>query len=100
MINRICQSVILFFNRPLKVLALCAVFAFLVLVVDGSLLQLWGLHRKQGRIDQKIDKYRTDIKKLQSELNLARQPEFVAKKARDRFDLVNKDEIVFVFPDR
>ena len=86
-----------YFNSPGKVLLSCLALAFALLVTDGTLIQLWSLHRNKDLVKTRIETYRTDIKNLQSELEQANQPEFVEKRARARFDLVGKDEIVFVF---
>lgn len=87
-----------FFFNPLKVFWACFALAFLILVADGSLLRLWGLHRNEQRMNDRIQAYQRNTEKLQTQLELANRPEFVAEKARDRFDLVGEDEMVFVFP--
>lgn len=97
MISKISSLITNFFESPSKVFLTCFVFAFVFLVADGSLIQLWGLHRNHLRLKESIVKYETHVNELEEQLKLANRPEFVEKKARDRFDLVNKDEIVFVF---
>ena len=88
-----------YFCSPAKVFATCCALAFVVLIGDGTLIQLWGLHKNKDRMQSRIENYRDKISNLRRQLELANQPEFVERKARDRFDLVGKDEIVFLFPE-
>lgn len=98
MFQKISNTISSFFESPIKVLLTCLIFSFVFLVVDGSLIRLWGLHRSQEVMEEEIERYAQKNRDLEKQLQLANRPEFVEKRARDRFDLVNKDEIIFVFP--
>ena len=92
------KSMSSFFGDPAKVFWSCCCCAFLFLVVDGSLIQLWGMRRDEARMNERIAKYRKDIRKLQTHIELASKPQYMEESVRDRFDMVGPDEIVFVFP--
>lgn len=85
------------FYRPSRVLWVCLGLTFSILVFDGSLLRLWGLHRNFDRIEANIVELKGKSSALEEKLRLANRPEFVEKQARDRLDLVGKDELVFIF---
>ncbi len=81
----------------MAVLLTCLGFAFIHLVLDGTLLRLWSLHRDQTRIQSQIDELRSQSEVLQSQIDRALDPRFIEQQARDRFDLVNEGELIFVF---
>ena len=99
MILKLSRLVTTYFNSPGRVFISCLALAFVWLIGDGTLIHLWGTHKNADRLGQRIASYKAEIKSLEEQLELSNQPDFVEKKARDRFDLVGKDEIIFVFPD-
>lgn len=84
---------------PRKILLLCLIFALAGILVDGTLYQMWELGVEKKNMQQKILTTEISIKKLQKQIRMAHDPRFIEREARDRFDLVNKDDIVFVFSD-
>ena len=82
---------------PRKVFLLCLMFAFAGVLVDGTLYQMWELGVEKKTMQQKITDTEISIKTLQKQIRMAHDPKFIEREARDRFDLVNKDDIVFVF---
>lgn len=50
-------------------------------------------------MQHKIAETQISIEKLQKQIRMANDPKFIEREAMDRFDLVNKDDIVFVFSD-
>jgi len=84
---------------PRKILLLCLLFALAGILVDGTLYQMWELGVEKKNMQQKILNTEISIKKLQKQIRMAHDPRFIEREARDRFDLVNKDDIVFVFSD-
>lgn len=69
------------------------------LVTDGSLFRLWGLYRDHERLQENIEQLKSHSTELRSKLQKAREPAFLEKEARDRFDLVSEGDLVFVFTD-
>ncbi|MEQ1875667.1 MAG: septum formation initiator family protein [Bdellovibrionia bacterium] len=86
-----------FLNAPLKVFAVCAGIGAMMLVLDGTLLRLWNLHRETKRIEQNVGKIAAATKILDVQIRKAREIDFVERQARDRFDLVGENDLVFVF---
>jgi cell division protein FtsB len=67
------------------------------LVLDGSLFRLWSLHRDYVNIEQDIHVLQTQNGELKQRLAKAKDPAFLEREARDRFDLVKEGDLVFVF---
>lgn len=88
-----------FLLSPTKVLWVCAGLIILNLILDGSLLQLWKLHRDFNQIQSDMVSLVSQNQQLKNKLAKARHPEFLEREARDRFDLVSEGDLVFVFTD-
>jgi cell division protein FtsB len=88
-----------FLQHPPRVLWLCGFLIVLNLVMDGSLFRLWSLHRDQVQLLQNTSILRTHSNELRFKLSKAKDPTFLEKEARDRFDLVGEGDLVFVFTD-
>lgn len=88
-----------FMNHPLKVIGVCLAVAFVSLVLEGSLLQLWSLHRDSQDLNQRIGKIRDETKKLTMKIKRSKDPTFIELEARNRFDLANEGDLIFVFAD-
>lgn len=86
-------------DRPYKVLIICSVIIFCNLVLEGSLLRLWSLHREKDELVEKQQQLRQQSKELTVKLEKASDPAFLEREARDRFDLVSEGDLVFVFSD-
>ena len=84
---------------PRKVLLLCFIFALVGILLDGTLYQMWELNAEKKNMQHKIQDTQITIQKLQKQIRMAHDPKFIEREARDRFDLVSKDDIVFVFSD-
>ncbi len=84
-------------NQPLKVFWLCAILSFLNLIADGTALKLYGLHRDFNEIETKVAELKRKSKDLEFNIKKASDPAFLEREARDRFDLVEEGDLVFVF---
>ena len=76
---------------------ICLGLVVLNLVIDGSLLRLWSLHRDHNNIQEQITVLQSKNLELKSRLKRAKDPVFLEREARDRFDLVSEGDLVFVF---
>src|SRR5687768_3465303 len=85
------------FNSPFKVFLVCLGIGFLTLILDGTLLRLWSLHREHDRIEKNVLSVRDKSKLLEVQISKAKEMDFVERQARDRFDLVGENDLVFVF---
>ena len=88
-----------FISNPTRVLVLCLVFITGSLVFSGNLLRLYGLHRDQGRLLDQITLVRAQIVDLDKQFKLAQDPNYIERQALDRYDLVEENDLVFVFAD-
>ena len=88
-----------FLHSPVKVLAICFALAFVNLVLDGSLFQLWGLHRDSYELRENMQRVKADSQKLAMKIKRASDPDFIELEARDRFDLASEGDLIFVFSD-
>lgn len=84
-------------QAPQKVIWICLIFVILNLVLDGSLFRLWSLNRDMVATQAGILSLQTKNTELKARLKRAKEPSFLEREARDRFDLVSEGDLVFVF---
>jgi cell division protein FtsB len=84
-------------HTPQKVIWICLGLVVLNLGIDGSLFRLWTLHRDYKTIQENIGTLEQQNAKLKIQLARAKDPAFLEREARDRFDLVSEGDLVFVF---
>jgi cell division protein FtsB len=72
---------------------------FFALILDGSLFQYWTLVGEHQRLEQGIRSHEKMTQELNAKIKQAKSLEFIEHQARDRLDLVDSDELVFVFSD-
>lgn len=84
-------------NSPSRVLFICIAATLVSLVFDGTLIQIWRLNRNIQSFEAKAVRLESDIKLVKTQILKANDPRFLEKEARDRFDLVNEGDLVFVF---
>jgi len=84
-------------QAPQKVIWICLGLVVLNLIIDGSLFRLWSLHRDYQTIQGNILSLDQQNAKLKMQLAKAKDPAFLEREARDRFDLVSEGDLVFVF---
>lgn len=86
-------------QQPGKVFLSCLIFAGVSLLFNGGLLNLYSLHRDFSRLNQQIDSVHAQIKDLDLQLKRAKDPVYIERQALDRYDLVEENDLVFVFAD-
>ena len=86
-------------NSPKRILAFCSMVVLFTFVLDGTLYRLWSLHKEKERLDMQIAKHELAAGDLDKKIRLAKSLDFIEHEARDRFDFVEDDELVFVFSD-
>lgn len=99
-VRRMAISFRSFLNHPGKVAGICVVFLATTLVMNGLLWRLWSLHRDFEKLTYEIASTETGIEKLKMQLKQAKDPSFIERQARDKLDLVDEKDLVFVFPDQ
>lgn len=83
--------------KPAQVFWICLVVAIVGVVLDGSALRLWSLHRDHRVLNDKILQAKSRSKQLQFQIQEAQQPHFIERVARDQFDLVKEGDLIFIF---
>lgn len=80
-------------------LIFCAVAVSSGLIFDGTLIKIWRLQRNIRTLESKTARYQKDIELVQKQILRSNDPDFLEHQARERFDLVNEGDLVFVFSD-
>jgi len=96
---RFGHSVQQFLHRPVRVFWACAVFVGVSLLINGTLLRLYSLHRDQFRLLTQTRQVQESLAELDKQLKEAQDPSFMERQAMDRYDLADENDLVFVFSD-
>ena len=83
--------------QPRQILIYCLVFFFGSLLFNGTALRLWGLHRDQTRLVSEIEQLKLEKESVLHQIDQASDPYFIERQARERFDLVEDQDLLFVF---
>jgi cell division protein FtsB len=86
-------------HHPMKILWLALAGAAVGVVLDGTAIRLWSLHRDHDQIQHRIADAKLHSKDMEFRIHEALQPEFIERAARDQFDLVKEGDLVFIFSD-
>lgn len=97
MLGSIIESFKNLFHKPLHIFWICVALAATGVVLDGTAIRLWSLHREKEMVSQRIAEAKARSKKLDFKIHEAQSPEFIERAARDQFDLVKEGDLVFVF---
>lgn len=84
-------------NYPLTVFWICLSVAFLNVLFDGSLVRLWSLRRDLRETEARVIQLKAQSSDLRHKIQRAMDPAFVEKEARERFDMAEEGDLVFVF---
>ena len=84
-------------QRPFAVLVVAIVFAFTVVLLDGTLFRIWGLNRDRDRLQQRIESLKKSVAEKEHRIVEANRPEFIERQAREHLDFVRDGDLVFVF---
>lgn len=87
-----------FLNSPSKVLLFSFLFFIANFIGNGNFIRLWNLNSELNKLDQMITKNRSEIERIEGNINKSKDPAFIERQAREKLDLVNEDDLVFIFP--
>lgn len=87
-------------HQPVKVVVICCMMAFLNLVIDGTLLNLWSLHRNSSQIVSDITETSIELSKLDNKINQSSDPQFIEEQAVNRFNMASQGDLIFLFHDK
>ena len=85
-------------DNPYQVFVYSAAFFVVTMTLNGTPIRLWGLHRDMDRMNSEMTENISDIKRLKQLVAQAREPAFIEREALDRLDLVEENDLLFVFP--
>lgn len=86
-------------DSPLKVFLFCLGLFVFSLLSNGLWWRLWALQRDQQAIHLKIEMTQQRITELDKLLKQSQDIEFIERQAKERLDLVDENDLVFVFPE-
>lgn len=86
-------------NQPQKVLVACLFFLMISLFLNGTVWKVWGLYRDRTVIAEQINQSNLAIKGFDLQMVKAKDSSFIEHQARDKMDLVEENDLVFVFPE-
>lgn len=78
---------------------ICLGLITLNVILDGSFIRLWSLYRDQVSVQKKIADLTRQNLELNERLKRAKDPAFLEREARERFDLASEGDLIFVFSD-
>lgn len=84
-------------NRPMQVFWICLGITIASVLLDGSFIHLWRLHRQESSLISRIEESRVKLRQLEYQIQESQQPQFIERQARDQFDLVKEGDLIFVF---
>lgn len=96
---RLAKIISDFLQRPLQVLTVSFFLVAAGLLLDGSLFRLWRLHRDSKEIARRTELLRSETIDLDKKIKRAKDPNFIELEAREKFDLANEGDLIFVFSD-
>jgi len=85
-------------DNPYQVFVYSAAFFVATMALNGTPIRLWGLHRDTDRLNSEMTQNLSKITRLKQLIAQAREPAFIEREALDRLDLVEENDLLFVFP--
>lgn len=73
--------------------------AIVGILLDGTAFRLWSLWRDHELLTGRIESAKVRSKQIAFKIQMAEQPEFIERAARDQFDLVKEGDLIFIFSD-
>ena len=84
-------------HSPIRVLILCSSLALVSLVFDQTLFQLWQLNNEENNMLTKNSQLNEKILDITQKIKSTNDLDFLAKEAREHYDLATDKELVFMF---
>jgi hypothetical protein len=86
-----------FLHNPTRVIWLCFAFIAVSLLLNGSLLRIYGLKRNQNRLVQQTEQIKSQIIDIDRLFKQSLDPSYMERLALDRYDLIEANDLIFVF---
>ena len=88
-----------FLNRPGLVFMTCMVLVGMHIIFDGTLWQIWSLYKSEKVLDGRIIDIQKKNDQITERLKHLSDSSFLEKEARDNFNLVGEQDLIFIFSD-
>lgn len=96
-VDYFADRVKLFLFSPIVILTFCFIFLLFSVVLNGSIFRVWSLGRDLVSIQEKTIATKAQIKQIEIDIKRSRDPSFIERQAREKLDLVNQNDLVFIF---
>ena len=83
-----------------KKLAVCLVLVVAGLIFASSGYRIVDLNLNKNVYEQKYEEKLAEKARLEKELSLVDDPEYIGQQARDRFHMLRDGEILYLFPEK
>jgi cell division protein FtsB len=86
------------FEHPVKLASVAIVLAFVGLLTEGTLLDLWNLKSDHSKLEKRYQETLKYNEMIRAKIEQARTSDkYIGRQAREKLDLVKDDELVFIF---
>ncbi len=85
-------------SRPIIMLYVCGAFAFINFVINGNIYRLWNLNNEYQKMSQRMKKNQQVIAQLNQDIANMKDPLYIERQAIEKLDMVEENDLVFVFP--
>lgn len=86
-------------DHPIRVFVFSIALFCFSLMTSGLWWKLWALQRDYESLGQRIIGTQDEIRNLEGQIKLASDIQFIERQAKERLDLVDENDLVFVFSD-
>src|SRR2546430_13385888 len=97
MLIQILDEIQDFIHNPRRVFIICLCLVLTTLLADGTLIKIWGLNQDIHKVQNNLNLVNVEIERVEKQVHQANEPAYIEREARDRFDLVEDNDLVFVF---
>jgi len=84
-------------DRPLWLLLICFSMICFYLILDGTLVRLLHLYKSREILKTQINDIKHKNSVVEERLKKLSDSQFLEQEVRDRFNLVEEEDIVFIF---
>lgn len=96
-VEKTLKNLHLFLHQPSRVLLICLVVGFGSLLFSNNLIRLFQLHQDKSIILKQMANIQTQISQLNSQIKMAKDPSYIERQALDLYDLIDENDLMFVF---
>lgn len=86
-------------QNPYRIFFICSVFIFINVIFDGTLFRIRKLYLSRKILIEKSYEIKKKNQKILEKLEKIKDPQFLEKEIRNRFDLAGEGDLIFIFPE-